>query len=493
MTGIRRQTGRDVPGSLLRIFGLQFGMIFCTWNASVSNKAHRNPTLKPENPGPFTHWSRHPMRSEGIRMSTGIGKLDQIIEGLNIGDNVVWYDDAGSLAMVFCQNFIEASRVRGYPLIYVSFDRSPRNLLEKLGTLSDYPELTVLDCFTCGKGASSDVFLRFYEEAENRRSCNVIRVENPKSVQEVMDAFYGVHEKMDGEVHFVFESLTGMQELWGGEEHLIDFYVHSCPRLYELRTIAYWIIEKQAHSQKLRAKINHVAQVAIELSVKRGRTALTLLKAEGRDPKNLNRPRCYWNRDLQISFEDRPHHQGRFELGGRLKELRTGQGISQTDLARRIGVTPSTISQVENNLIYPSLPALFKMAEVLSVSVGAFFRESGTEQRRTVFPAEGAVAVSFPDLPGESVAGKLLTAPDLETKAEPYLIEIQPKSTLASHFFVHKGEEIGYLLSGRLQMKLKNRVDRLRAGDLIYLTAETPSQWKNPGPSAARLLWLKIK
>ena len=433
------------------------------------------------------------MQSERIRVSTGVSQLDQILEGLFIGDNVVWYDDAGSLAMVFCHNFIQASQRRDRPLIYVSFDRSPRNLLEKLGPLAESPRLTVLDCFTCGKGSSSEVFLRFYEESEADLPCSVIRVENPKNVHEVMDAFYGVHEKMDGEVHFVFESLTGMQDLWGGEEHIIDFYAHSCPRLYELRTIAYWIIEKQAHSQKLRAKINQVAQVAIELSVKRGTTALTVLKAEGRDPKTLNQSHHYWNRNLDVTFEAQQRRRTRFELGERLKALRTKQGLSQTDLAKHIGVTPSTISQVESSLIYPSLPALFKMAEVLSVEVGAFFQETGIDGGRAVFPASEAVEIKFTELPKGSAFGKRLTPPDFEPKAEPFVIEIPPKKTLPSHFFIHKGEEIGYVLSGRLQMKLKNAVNRVRAGDVIYLTTDIPSQWKNPGPGVARLLWIKIK
>ncbi len=433
------------------------------------------------------------MESKRTRVSSGVGDLDRILEGLYIGDNVVWYDDAGSLASVFAHNFIQATQSQDRPLIYVSFDRSPRNLLEKLGPLAAYPHLTILDCFTNGKGASSEVFLRFYETPETDRPCKILQVANPKKVKEVMDAFYGVHAKLTGEVHFVFESLTGMQDLWGGENHIIDFYAHSCPRLYELRTIAYWIIEKQAHSSKLRAKINQVAQVAVELSVRRGKTALTVLKAEGRSPQNLNQPHFYWTRDLQIAFDDAQTRHGRFDIGARLRELRTKQGLSQTDLARHVGVTPSTISQVEGNLIYPSLPALFKMAEVLSVGVGAFFRESAATDPRSVFPAAEAVVVKFPDLPKDAAAGKLLISPALVYRAEPFLIEIPPKQRIPSHFFIHKGEELGYVLSGRLQMKLKKAVSQVRTGDLIYLTTDIPSQWKNPGPGVARLLWIKIK
>ena len=102
--------------------------------------------------------------------------------------------------------------------------------------------------------------------------CRVIAVDEPHKVDKVMSAFYGVHGEMEGDVRFVFESLTGMQELWGGEENLIKFYTHSCPRLYELNTVAYWIMEKGAHSSRLKAQINQIAQVAIDLSVKRGKT-----------------------------------------------------------------------------------------------------------------------------------------------------------------------------------------------------------------------------
>ena len=92
----------------------------------------------------------------------------------------------------------------------------------------------------------------------------------------------------------------------------------------------------------------------------------------------------------------------------------------------------------------------------------------------------------------ESIHTSLLTSVDFESKVEPYLIEIPPEKTLTSHFFIHKGEEIGYLLSGKLQLKLDKNVHIAHADDVIYLTSDIPSQWENPGPETARLLWMKI-
>ena len=102
------------------------------------------------------------MKADKTPISTGVDGLDPILGGLLIGDNVVWYDDAGSLASIYCLNFLKVSKDLKKPFIYVSFDRSPRNLLEKLGPLADYKQLTILDCFTYGKGKGVDIFFKFY-------------------------------------------------------------------------------------------------------------------------------------------------------------------------------------------------------------------------------------------------------------------------------------------------------------------------------------------
>ena len=432
------------------------------------------------------------MVSKKLNVASGVSQLDQLLDGLYIGDNVVWHDEAGSLAAVYCLNFIQASQAQDKPIIYVSFDRSPKNLLDKLGPLAQNRRLIILDCFTYGKGAGSTVFLQFYEKKETELPCRIVQVDEPRNVDKVMEALYGIHGTLEGDVRFVFESLTGMQELWGGEQHLVNFYSHSCPRLYELNTIAYWIIEKKAHSPSVRAQINQIAQVAIDLTVKRGKTLLTILKAEKRNLDTLNKPHHYWSKDLTITFDLEKRPGGWFDLGMRLKKLRKKRGLSQSELAKLVGVTPSTISQVESSLILPSLPALIKMAEVLAVEMSSFFQESAHVPRRVVFPSEGAVDVKLPNLPEESIHISLLTPVDFESKAEPYLIEIPPNKTLSSHFFIHKGEEVGYLLSGKLQLKLEKGVYTVQAHDIIYLTHEIPAQWENPGPSSAKLLWMKI-
>jgi transcriptional regulator with XRE-family HTH domain len=182
--------------------------------------------------------------------------------------------------------------------------------------------------------------------------------------------------------------------------------------------------------------------VAIELTIKRGTTSLTILKAENRSTEEFHKPHNYWTKDLTVVFDDDRGTGSRIDLGLRLKKFRRRRGLSQAELAKLVGVTASTISQVESNLIYPSIPALMKMAEALAVNLNSFFEDRQEGMGRLVFIPADAVAVKFPNLPEEAVQARLLYPVDVDVKAEPYVIEIFLKAIIPAHFFFHKGEEI---------------------------------------------------
>ncbi len=424
-------------------------------------------------------------------VTTGVPRLDQVLGGIFIGDNVVWYDDSGSLASVFWLRFIRSSLKEKKPVIFVSFDRSPKNLFERLGELGKDPNLTVLDCFTYGKGKGIETFMKFLEAAPEKLQRRVIPVAEPGNMARFSDALYELQARLPGNVRLVFESLTGMQELWGGEDSVMGFYSQNCPRLYDLSTIAYWVMEKSAHSRRLRAQISHIAQVAVELSIKRGTTTLSVVKAEDRQPMGgLQHPHRYQTRGMDIAFSGEKDTAGPGNLGSRIKGLRTSRGLSQADLARLVGVTPSTISQVESNSIFPSIPGLMKMAEVMGVEPGFFFGSS-RQGKRSVFSRTEAPAVRLENLPNGASA-RQLTPPGFGRVPEAFLLEIPPGAEIPGHFMACKGREMGYVVEGALTLQFTDGPETAEAGDLVVLTDRIPAGWENPGPETARLLWIKI-
>ena len=52
------------------------------------------------------------MNLKKIRVTSGVDQLDKLLDELYIGDNVVWHDDAGSLAAVYCLNFVLHPRLK---------------------------------------------------------------------------------------------------------------------------------------------------------------------------------------------------------------------------------------------------------------------------------------------------------------------------------------------------------------------------------------------
>ena len=80
----------------------------------------------------------------------------------------------------------------------------------------------------------------------------------------------------------------------------------------------------------------------------------------------------------------RPTRNGKLdhpEMGEALREARAARGLSLRELADRLGVSPSLISQIETGRANPSVSTLYAIVTELDVSLDEVFRESGAEWR----------------------------------------------------------------------------------------------------------------
>ena len=60
-------------------------------------------------------------------------------------------------------------------------------------------------------------------------------------------------------------------------------------------------------------------------------------------------------------------------LANRLKDRRTELGLTQAELAERVGVTRKTVNTVENNVFTPSATLAIKLARALDMTVEQLF------------------------------------------------------------------------------------------------------------------------
>ena len=413
------------------------------------------------------------------KISSGVKNLDTLIDSLYIGDNIVWEVDAGTSYDVFMQNFIKQSFQESQTIVYVSFNSSPQSILSKLKDFIVPDHLILFDCFTSGKGKNDDTFLKFYK---NKPDLNIVRIENPKSIEQFTQKLNYIEESLPPGARYVFNSLTGMQDLWGTEDDTYKFFTYMCPRLYDLETVAYWILEKDAHSQKFKANLRHITQVVFELYKRREELYIKAHKLEGRQDRESFKPHSYEIKDsaITISF---PKKGVSTEIGNRIKEARIRLGMSQKELADKVDLTPSSISQLESNQISPSLSSFILICSALGVNPGQFLEEKGFNKASWLLRKEKI-------LTGAAVNEEGILIYPVTSNDDKFvkLVVFPPNASLSKHFLYQRTEEFIYVLKGKLSVTVEGKEEKVKEGDSIYLKEDFPSQWKNEGGDEAELL-----
>src|SRR5438552_15059457 len=72
------------------------------------------------------------------------------------------------------------------------------------------------------------------------------------------------------------------------------------------------------------------------------------------------------------------------EVGQELRAHREGRGLSLRELARRLGISPSAISQIETGKSRPSVSTLYSIVTELGMSLDELFSEDGSKPTRRV-------------------------------------------------------------------------------------------------------------
>lgn len=235
-----------------------------------------------------------------IKESTGINDLDKKLGGLFIGDNVIIEAESGTFPELYINNFVQNALSKKIDVVYIAFNSSPLTVCSKFKNVNT-EKLTLVDCFTLGKGKGEKVFQDFYEK--KGFDIEVIKVDLPY----VPNYFHKVFDNLTSEkgtyTRYVFDSITGMLELWKTEDRVKEFYTHTCPMLFDTRTIAYWLLETQVHSTSFKAHLEHIGQVVLELNRRSNGLFLSIKKAAERYGLGLYDEQKYHVSNLSIEFD----------------------------------------------------------------------------------------------------------------------------------------------------------------------------------------------
>lgn len=169
-------------------------------------------------------------------------------------------------------------------------------------------------------------------------------------------------------------------------------------------------------------------------------------------------------------------------IGVKIRKLRIDKKMSIEELSKKTGLSTGAISQIERDIVGLSVESLWKIARALDTPISYFFDEpsGGTVIRKN--------SRREMKLPESNVTYQLLS-PTGNKLIEFLLIEIEPGVCSNYELINHEGEECGYIIKGKLLVKLGDEEYYLEEGDSIYYNSSIPHRFINVGDETCISIW----
>jgi transcriptional regulator with XRE-family HTH domain len=211
----------------------------------------------------------------------------------------------------------------------------------------------------------------------------------------------------------------------------------------------------------------------------------------------------------------RPAERDRSTLGERLRHARVQQGLSLRELARRLEVSPSLVSQIETAKIQPSVRTLYAIVTELGVSLDEMFAVEETPAaagaRGKRWESDAAAAPNAPvgagsdavlvqraaerraiDLEGGVRWERLAAGGENEVEFLKTTYDVGGTSSRDGALVRHNGHEYGIVLSGTLGIKVGFEDYILEPGDSISFESTIPHRLYTIGDEPVRTVWVVI-
>ena len=178
----------------------------------------------------------HGLRDAGVhggdagqeRVGTGVDGLDRVLDGLRIGDNVVWQVDDLADYRRMVRAFVAAARASGRTIIYLRYGQHPPLL----------------------------------EPAEGIR---VVTIDADRGFEAFTRVAYQAITDYGTGAFYVCDCLSDLLDAWATDDMVGRFFQVVCPYLYELDTVAYFALHPQQHSHVTLSRIRETTQVMVDI------------------------------------------------------------------------------------------------------------------------------------------------------------------------------------------------------------------------------------
>jgi transcriptional regulator with XRE-family HTH domain len=169
-------------------------------------------------------------------------------------------------------------------------------------------------------------------------------------------------------------------------------------------------------------------------------------------------------------------------IGKKVETYRKSQRLSIRELASRADITPSMLSQIERGLANPSIQTLKILAKVLEVPTFSFLLEE-VNTGDLVVKADNRKEMMIDNVSYE------LVSPDISGNLASAIMNFPPHSSSSEKLLEHKGEEVAFVLEGKLRIYLEGEEYLLQTGDSVKIPSYMKHRWVNDFDEKSAILF----
>jgi hypothetical protein len=160
--------------------------------------------------------------------STGIDGLDEILCDLKKGDNVVWQVEHIEDYQWFVTPYVDRAMQDGRNIVYMRFARHAPLV-------------------------------------ENQPGVSVYQLDATSGFESFSTQVHSIISREGTEAYYIFDCLSDLLSAWATDLMVGNFFMVTCPYLFELDTIAYFAILRNYHSFQTVARIRETTQLLLDV------------------------------------------------------------------------------------------------------------------------------------------------------------------------------------------------------------------------------------
>lgn len=178
-----------------------------------------------------------------------------------------------------------------------------------------------------------------------------------------------------------------------------------------------------------------------------------------------------------------------FDVGARLKELRTQFNQSQRQLAEAAGVPHGQISMIETNRSSPSVANLRKILGGFGITMSEFFEPDEAPMQEPFFKPHELRDLTSQLYADQEGMIQLKQVGDAKVHGLQLLHErYEPGADTGESMIEHEANEGGIVISGELEVTVGDEIRVLKAGDAYLFDSRNPHRFRNISDRACEVI-----